>query len=279
MSWRISIVHTTEHRYAEQVRASYNEARLTPQRLPSQTPMDARVEVEPAVRLSQYTDYWGTIVTTFDTQVPHDSLTVRGRSTVETFVPPRPAQDVTWAALGDDKIRDTFSELLAPTAYVPPLQDAVAELRETTPRRPVDAAYAACELVRGWLRYQPGVTDVTTSAAEALKRGQGVCQDFTHLTLGVLRGMGIPARYVSGYLHPNADAGIGETIEGQSHAWVEWWCGDWAGWDPTHGVPAGERHVVIGRGRDYADVPPLKGIFEGAPAIAHEVRVAITRTA
>jgi transglutaminase-like putative cysteine protease len=278
MSWRITIVHTTEHRYAEDVRASYNEARVRPLQLPSQTCMEARVDVEPAVRLFQYVDYWGTSVTSFNTQAPHRSLIVTGRSIVETFLPPRQAVAITWPELGDEKVVDTFAEFLAPTAYVPPLPSAVAELRATEPRRPLDAAHEACEWARDRLRYQPGVTNVRTSAAEALQQGHGVCQDFAHLALGVLRGMGIPARYVSGYLHPQADADIGDTIEGQSHAWVEWWCGKWVGWDPTHGVPAGERHVVIGRGRDYADVPPLKGIFQGPPAIAHEVRVAITRT-
>lgn len=279
MSWRIAIVHTTRHRYAEEVRASYNEARMTPLQLASQTCIDTRIDVEPAVRLFRYDDYWGTVVSSFDTQVPHVSLTVTGRSTVETSLRPHPAQAATWAELGDGEVRDCFAELLAPTAYVPSIDDAVAQLRDTSPRRPVDAAHDACEWVRDRLRYQPGVTDVTTSAAEVLEQGYGVCQDYTHLALGVLRGLGIPARYVSGYLHPNADAGIGDTIDGQSHAWVEWWCGDWVGWDPTHGVPAGERHVVIGRGRDYADVPPLRGIFQGPPAIAHEVRVAITRIA
>ena len=127
--------------------------------------------------------------------------------------------------------------------------------------------------------YEPGATSVRTTLTELLELRKGVCQDFAHLALGVLRSLGIPARYVSGYLHPLEDATIGETVEGQGHAWIEWWCGDWHPWDPTHGQPAGERHVLVGRGRDYADVPPLKGIYQGAPSIAHEVSVAITRTA
>jgi transglutaminase-like putative cysteine protease len=120
---------------------------------------------------------------------------------------------------------------------------------------------------------------VTTPADGALKSGKGVCQDFAHLALGLLRSLGIPSRYVSGYLHPREDAPIGETVEGQGHAWVEWWCGTWVAWDPAHGIPAGHRHIAVGRGRDYADVPPLKGIYQGAPSVAHEVTVEITRTA
>jgi transglutaminase-like putative cysteine protease len=95
----------------------------------------------------------------------------------------------------------------------------------------------------------------------------------------LLRGVGIPARYVSGYLHPRADAQIGETVEGQSHAWVEWWCGGWEGYDPTNGAATGPRHVVVARGRDYADVPPLKGIYHGAPSSYLGVTVEVTRLA
>lgn len=104
-----------------------------------------------------------------------------------------------------------------------------------------------------------------------------LCQDFAHLTLGVLRAMGIPGRYVSGYLHPFPDAGIGQAVTGQSHAWVEWWDGDWRPFDPTNGVFAGERHVIVGRGRDYHDVTPLKGVFKGGPAEGLGVEVELTR--
>jgi transglutaminase-like putative cysteine protease len=106
-----------------------------------------------------------------------------------------------------------------------------------------------------------------------------VCQDFVHLTLAVLRAMGIPARYTSGYLHPSPDAGVGDTIAGQSHAWAEAWTGEWHGLDPTNGGPTGERHVTVGRARDYADVSPFKGIFQGGPAEALGVTVELTRLA
>jgi transglutaminase-like putative cysteine protease len=91
--------------------------------------------------------------------------------------------------------------------------------------------------------------------------------------------VGIPARYVSGYLYPNADGAVGDTVAGQSHAWVEWWCGDWVAFDPTNGGPAGLRHVTVARGRDYADVTPLKGVYHGAPSTGLGVTVEITRLA
>ena len=85
-----------------------------------------------------------------------------------------------------------------------------------------------------------------------------------HVAVGVLRALGIPARYVSGYLLPRADLPVGESLDGESHAWVEWWAGDWHAWDPTNGRPAGPDHVLVGRGRDYDDVTPLHGVYSGA---------------
>jgi transglutaminase-like putative cysteine protease len=141
---------------------------------------------------------------------------------------------------------------------------------------PLDACLAACERVRAKLRYEQGATTVSSSAADALAEGRGVCQDFAHLALALLRGAGIPARYVSGYLYPVEDGAAGE-VQGQSHAWIEAWVGDWVPFDPTSGTTPGERHVVVARGRDYADVAPLKGIYHGGPSEALHVVVALTR--
>jgi transglutaminase-like putative cysteine protease len=89
--------------------------------------------------------------------------------------------------------------------------------------------------------------------------------------------MGIPGRYCSGYLHPNADAGFGVEMVGESHAWIEWWGGEWYGVDPTIGWPVGERHVLVARGRDYSDVSPMKGVYHGGPTASLEVDVRLTR--
>ena len=108
---------------------------------------------------------------------------------------------------------------------------------------------------------------------------KGVCQDIAHITLGALREVGIPARYVSGYLHPKSEAEVGVAVAGESHAWVEWFAGDWQGFDPTNNVEIGDRHVLVGRGRDYSDVPPLRGVYAG-PFKSHlHVKVTITREA
>ena len=127
------------------------------------------------------------------------------------------------------------------------------------------------------MEYLTGSTTVATLAPEAYRRRAGVCQDFAHVLLGILRAAGIPARYASGYLHPGSDAPIGMAVTGQSHAWVEAWVGQWVPIDPTNQVPVGECHVLVATGRDYADVTPLKGIYNGGPAESLGVKVELTR--
>jgi transglutaminase-like putative cysteine protease len=283
VSWRIDIKHTTGYRYANEVVASYNEARLTPQSTADQITIASRVEVEPAVRMYRYWDYWGTLVNAFDVHVPHTELVVTSSSTVETASSPSTIDlaGVDWADLEDLGVVDRFYEYLAPSAAVvtdDELSTVAAELRAvaTTPTAGVTA-------VVGWvgdqLAYERGQTNVSTSALEAWRAGRGVCQDFVHLSLALLRAMGIPARYVSGYLHPDADADLGVTVVGESHAWAEAWIGEWRALDPTNGDLVGERHVLVGRGRDYHDVAPLKGIYTGAPAATPTVTVELMRRA
>lgn len=279
MSWRIAIRHVTGYRYQNEVASSYNEARITPLSTPRQLCLEARVEVTPAVRPRRYWDYWGTSVDAFDIHVPHTEMVVTGTSVVETATPERPERGVGWDTLRAAHTLDRFTELLEATAFTPVDErlGAVADELKNAARTPTEAAQQACWWVRDQLEYQPGSTSVRTSGIEAWDRGAGVCQDFAHLTLGLLRAMGIPGRYVSGYLHPFPDAAIGQPVSGESHAWVEWWDGDWRPFDPTNGVPAGERHVVVGRGRHYSDVTPLKGLFKGGPAEGLGVQVELTR--
>jgi transglutaminase-like putative cysteine protease len=108
---------------------------------------------------------------------------------------------------------------------------------------------------------------------------KGVCQDFAHVTLGLLRAAGLPGRYVSGYLHPDPNAQVGVTVTGESHAWVEFWAGEWVAVDPTSLAEVGNRHVLLARGRDYADVRPLSGVYSGPGVELFRVTVDITRLA
>lgn len=238
--------------------------------------------VTPPVPLYRYEDFWGTVVHAFDVHEPHRELAVVARATVET---PRPAglhDPAGWEVLRAPATRDRLWEWLQATPHTTP----TAELEEVAARlaggrTPLAAAVAVIEWVRTRLRYQRGVTGVHTTAAEALDAGAGVCQDLAHVALALLRAAGVPARYVSGYVHPDGGAPPGATVRGQSHAWVEVWAGGWLGLDTTNGAgdgPAvGPRHVVVGRGRDYTDVPPLKGVYQGVPAEHLEVEVEMTR--
>jgi transglutaminase-like putative cysteine protease len=117
---------------------------------------------------------------------------------------------------------------------------------------------------------------VYTTAAEAWAAGHGVCQDFTHVLLSVLRTVGIPARYVSGYLHTEHEA-PGDTVVGESHAWVEYWDGQWHALDPTNDRSVGSAHVIVARGRDYSDVAPVSGIYAGGQSAGFVVSVSITQ--
>lgn len=278
------VEHESCYHYARTVHSSYNEARITPLTTPDQLVLDSRVEVEPATALHGYTDYWGTVVHAFDLHRPHDEMVVTGRSVVETGTGAEAGPGATgdrrpgWADLVGGSLRDRFAEYLAPTARVPTderLAERAAAL--AAGRDPRDAADASIGWVRDQLTYVPGSTGVHTSALEAWALGEGVCQDFAHLALALLRAMGIPARYCSGYVHPDQDPPLGRPVEGQSHAWVEYWCGSWRAVDPTAGSPVGDRHVLVARGRDYSDVPPVKGIFHGGPTSRLDVTVSLTR--
>lgn len=282
MTWRIGIQHVTGYAYEKPVTSSYNEARITPISNDRQLALESTVGVSPPAAVYRYWDWWGTLVHSFDLHVPHDELVVTGSSVVETSGPTVPPDEpASWADLADARVRDRFAELLSASRYVP-LDDehlraaAVALGDGLTPLEVCDAVVAT---VRDRLRYGRGATTVTTDAAEALQLGTGVCQDFTHVGIALLRMRGIPARYVSGYLHPSADAEPGQVVAGQSHAWIEAWVGEWMPFDPTNGGPVGERHVVVGRARDYADLAPLNGIFHGGPAKALGVSVELTRLA
>jgi transglutaminase-like putative cysteine protease len=247
-----------------------------------QAVLDARVEVWPPARTYRYEDYWGTVVTAFDVHAKHEALTVTATSMVETLPPGDvvvPGDGATWEDLSVPETVDRWHELLLPTtrtALDDELTALAASIRDSA-GTPHDAALAVCERIRDEVTYQTGATGVQTDAVQAWRQRQGVCQDISHLTVGLLRSMGLPARYVSGYLHPSPAAQIGESVVGQSHAWVEWWVGRWTAFDPTNGVPVGERHVVVGRGREYGDVPPLKGVYAGPKSTGQGVEVTITR--
>lgn len=276
--WRMRVVHTTGYAYESPVTASYNEVRLTPRSDSRQNVIVNRIETAPATRSYRYVDYWGTLVTAFDLHAPHMELKVTSSSVVETDRPELPAVVAGWSDLKSERVLDRFDEVLAPTRYTPVSKriDRVAR-HLAKGHEPQEAALAAMEWVRDELQYVPGSTGVHYSGLDALREGKGVCQDFAHLSLILLRAMGIPSRYVSGYLYPTAEPDIGHTVEGESHAWIQIWTGGWWDFDPTNDKSINEQYVSVGFGRSYADVPPLKGIYLGKESSDLDVTVEMTR--
>lgn len=281
MTWRLQIVHSTRYRYSAPVSQSYNEARLEPRSDRHQAVLSSRVEVEPSTRVVRHVDYWGSVVHHFDVQVPHQELSVVGRAVVETGTAPVEPGDASWADLADDSLRDQFEELLVPTPTVSwngEITETAAALRAAA-ETPAAAAEAAAAWVHDRLDYVPGSTGVQTKVNEVLTSGSGVCQDFAHVTLALLRAMGIPSWYVSGYLHPKVDAEVDERAVGESHAWVAAFTGSVWPIDPTSMNLVAERHVRVAAGRDYHDVAPFRGIYAGRADQTLEVSVELVRTA
>ena len=277
---RLRIEHSTGFSYKGDVTASYNEARMLPVSTDSQFVLNSSLDIEPSTSVNQYVDYFGTRVAAFDVLSPHQALTITARSLVE--VRPRPIEhaDITWEQLASESARSittveqlTQTRRTTPHAEVAELARAIAAQHD----RPGPAAHAIVEAVGDAIDYMQGVTGVHSTAVDAWEARKGVCQDIAHIAIGALREVGIPARYVSGYLHPKPSAEVGEAVTGESHAWVEWFAGDWQGFDPTNNIEIGDRHVLVGRGRDYNDVPPLRGVYAGPGKSNLKVKVTITR--
>lgn len=280
MSWRLKVVHRTGLRYASEVTVSFNEVRMTPASGEGQLLITHDLAVTPRARVQTYTDYWGTTVEAFDVNEKHTVLEVIATSLVDTGVPQAIVPDMTWDELRSPSTVDRWCEFLTFTEYV---DDASADAarkavvaQAKTIADPTQALQFIVDTVRNHVNYASGSTNVSTTASQAWEQASGVCQDFTHITLSLLRSSGIPARYVSGYLY-KGDGEVGETIVGESHAWVEAWLGSWHPVDPTNGHPVAEAHVVVARGRDYSDVSPLKGIYSGGQSEALGVEVSLTR--
>jgi len=276
---RLRIRHETTFRYEAEVVASYNELRMRPMMSDRQFVLTEHLMVTPLTSQQNFIDYWGTRVTSVEILQPHDSLNVIAESLVEIFPAQESGPELTW-----DELRAATStsmgltEILVNSPLTKPPKDLASFAKKEAAKHssPADAARAISAYITSKMTYQFGVTEVHSTAAEAWKEKKGVCQDITHLVLGALRSVGIPARYVSGYLHPSLDAVVGETVRGESHAWVEWFAGSFVGHDPTNDRDISDRHVIVGRGRDYTDVPPIRGVYDGPKTSEHRVEVHLT---
>ncbi|HXN85103.1 MAG TPA: transglutaminase family protein [Candidatus Binataceae bacterium] len=266
----LRICHTTRFSYDAPAYQSHNEVRMRPLDDANQKCLEFALEVSPSAAMLDFADYYGNRVYAFSIYPPHESLTIVSRSLVERLdQQPLGAEPMSFEEfLREDRARiQREYDFLNPSAYVP-FSDRMRKffwIARPRPDEEVDRyVQNVVAFVRDQFTYEPGITQVQSTADEILTIGAGVCQDFAHLTIAILRLAGVPARYVSGYLAPESNSSAEVAIAAQaSHAWIEAHlpgCG-WAGYDPTHGCRTDTRHVRVAVGRDYSDVTPLRGVY------------------
>ena len=269
---RFDIRHVTQYQYDEPVRESVMELWMQPRGGLGQRLIDFDLEIDPHAQVFSYADAWGNTVRHFDVPHPHSKLTITARSTVETAAPAAPPEALgldEWKRLKADATCAENWDFLHAHGFArqtEALRAFCAEhgVDELAALDPLTATRRLNAIIFKALDYESGVTAADSPIDEALSAGRGVCQDFAHIMIAVLRGWGVPARYVSGYVATDA-GGSARSRPDASHAWVEVLFPSlrWIGFDPTNDVLAGERHIVVAIGRDYADVPPSRGVFKG----------------
>lgn len=276
---RYKIIHRTRYVYEGVVTVSHHLARLAPRFLPGQRCPWHVLEITPEpVGRSLHNDVYGNETAYFECEGAHGELEVIARSLVEVLPMPKPiaASTPAWEVVRDAVSGDRLTPSTEAGAFrfasplVPMGEEFVQYARpDFTPGRPIlEAAAALMGRIHMEFAFDPKATDVATPVSEVLRKKAGVCQDFAHLMLACLRSLGLPARYVSGYLETRPPEGQPRlTGADASHAWVSVFCGETAGWvdaDPTNNLLPGERHITVAWGRDYSDVSPLRGVTLGA---------------
>lgn len=275
---RFRVFHRTRYVYRAAVRDNYNELRLRPV-----TDDKSRLEffllnVKPPARLRHFRDNWLNYVHYFDIPEPHTDLTIESQSTINTT---NPYKDGRPDGVSFDALKDGLDEMITPflgdSRYVsitPEVWRLGIDIRNESDDVFVTAEAVMHHIFREW-RYSPSTTTASTHMSEVMESKCGVCQDFAHLMIGICRSLGIPARYVSGYLYNGPDSHLRGAQA--SHAWVEVFVPGkgWFGLDPTNDTLADERHILIATGRDYQDAAPVSGHFDGPPGATAALQVVL----
>lgn len=284
------VVHTTRYRYSQPVTLCHNEAHLRPRTCPGQVCRDSRVEIQPLPALwHERTDFFGNAVTYFAVEEPHELLSVTATSVVDVQPPAVRQLDAScaWDTVAAQLMTDIGPTALSARQMIldSPMVTASAELvayaqPSFPPGRPLLAAvFDLSQRIHRGFSYDPATTTVATPLTEVLAQQRGVCQDFAHLAIGCLRSLGVPARYVSGYLQSVPPPGQ-PRLQGadMSHAWFAVFepALGWVDFDPTNDQIVNDQHVTTAWGRDYSDVTPLKGVIFGGGTHTLEVAVDMT---
>ena len=285
MIYRLS--HVTTYQYQTPVALSAHLAHLLPRELPCQRVLSAHLTAAPAASWRRDSiDHFGNMATWLFLDTAHPSFAVTSEASVDVCFPDPPPAEGTlpWETVAatlraGDLAAWQAAEFLFDSPQAPADADAAAYAAPSFPAaRPLlEALLDLNARIRHDFAFRPGVTSTSTTIREVLNRREGVCQDFAHLMIGALRGLGLPARYVSGYVRTRAPTGGTRRLGAdQSHAWVGCWLGPEHGWvdlDPTNGLVVKEEHVVLGWGRDFRDVTPLRGVILGGADHELSVRV------
>jgi len=277
---KLHVIHRTRYEYPAAVIESFNETRLQPTSADGQVCHAFLLKVIPSTRLSHYLDFYLNCVHFFEIPEPHASLSIESSATVTTTSHILPPDQVT---VPMNRMRECLAmeqcyDFLQSSKYVE-IDSAVWRLAVDATMGEQDAWQAAVKVmqfIRAEFEYEPESTTVHTPIAEAIEKRKGVCQDFTHIMLGMCRSLRIPARYVSGYLYN----GPLDELEGAqaSHAWCEVYIPDygWRALDPTNDQQADERYIKVAVGRDYCDIVPVQGTYRGAGTKKMTVEVNVT---
>ncbi len=276
-----SIRHLTRFRYDSAVNESLMEVRMHPRTEGTQRCLSFQLSTDPRGRMNEYRDYLGNTIHHFDVPGKHTQLSIVAESAVEIQpvpeLPERLGSDA-WRELDEMVAAGDYWEMLMPSEFTQPtpaLEKLYAQLQIERTEDPLTFLRVLNSAMYSWFDYVPKATQVDSPIDHAIETGRGVCQDFAHVMTAMVRHLKIPCRYVSGYLchrphHQDRSA------EGATHAWVEALLPGglgWVGFDPTNNLLAGDRHIRTAIGRDYADVPPTKGIFKGK--VASELTVSV----
>ncbi|HEY3742041.1 MAG TPA: transglutaminase family protein, partial [Bryobacteraceae bacterium] len=278
-----TIRHITRFRYATPVSESLMEVRKHPRSEGIQRCLSFQLSVTPKARLFSYRDYLGNVIYHFDVPGYHRQLLLVSEALVDVQVGPAMPTSLgsdSWSDLDREVARGDFWEMLMPSQYVkftPALEAFAAELGAERRSDPLSLLLELNEAVSRSFEYVPRSTMVDSPIDVALESRKGVCQDMTHVMTALVRRMRIPCRYVSGYLY-HSRLNEDRSADGASHAWLECFLPElgWVGLDPTNNLVVGSRHIRTALGRDYADVPPTRGVFKGnaASELTVSVRVA-----
>jgi transglutaminase-like putative cysteine protease len=284
---RYTIRHLTTFAYDTPIDESVMELRMRPATTRAQRCLQFDVAVEPAARVFAFEDSLGNWVHHFNVPQRHDRLTINARAQVDLDAPPPLPEALPVSVWGEvDRQADAGDDwdFRQESAFTPWSGALVAFVDSLGPaaRRdgdPLTTVRRVMAAIHGHFEYAPRSTRVDSPIDEALAARRGVCQDFSHIMLATLRHLGLPCRYVSGYLAPRQLDQVGSrSAPIATHAWVEVKLPElgWVGVDPTNNIEAGLRHVRVGTGRDYADVPPTRGVFKGRSSSTLSVSVGIT---